>query len=34
MSNELSSDEHYLARVTPPGECLRSKGRMVHSIRG
>jgi len=24
----------YLARVAPSGECLRSKGKMVHSIRG
>jgi len=30
MSSELLSDVHYLARVAPSGESLRSKGRMVH----
>jgi len=34
MSTELLSDVRYLAAVAPFGECLRSKGRMVHSIRG
>jgi len=34
MSSELLSDVRNLARVAPSGECLRSKGRMVHSIRG
>jgi len=34
MSSELQSDVRYLAQVAPSGECLRSKGRMVHSTRG
>jgi len=32
MSSELQSDVCDLAKVAPSGECLRSKGRMVHSI--
>jgi len=34
MSSELQSHVHYLAGVAPSGECLWSKGRMVHFIRG
>jgi len=33
MSSELYSDVRYLAQVAPSGKLLRSKGRMVHSIR-
>jgi len=34
MSSELLLDVHYFAGVAPYGECLRSKGRMVHFIHG
>ena len=33
-SSQLYSDEHHLSLMAPSDECLRSKGRMVHSIRG
>jgi len=32
MSSKLQSDVRYFARMAPSGECLRSKGRMAHSI--
>jgi len=31
--SELESDVRHLARMAPSDECLRSKGRMVRSIR-
>jgi len=34
MSINDESGVHYLARVAPSGECLQSKGKMVHSVRG
>jgi len=34
MISELWSDVRYPARVVLSGECFRSKGRVVHSIRG